>query len=140
MAAYAYPGAAAPGSSEGATGAAGAAGVVGAGQPTPQQVAQEAIAKTLASLTPEQVAGGVVPVADNRRGYLFGTLIGQVCGSLCVGSNYLVSCAFVLLPAQSVFCFFLVAVVFVRYIFLDPRFTLLFRSAFVMCFCLYTHI
>lgn len=91
LAAYAYPGAATPGSSEAATaaaGAGGAAGVAGTGQPTPQQVAQEAIAKTMASLTPEQVAGGVVPVADNRRGYLFGTLIGQVCGFLCVSGVF----------------------------------------------------
>ena len=47
---------------------------------TPQQVAQEAIAKTMAAMQEKQL-DQLQPgqVLDNRRGYLHGNLIGQVC-------------------------------------------------------------
>lgn len=45
-----------------------------AGGLTPQQVAQEAIAKTMAAMEEQQPG----QVFDNRRGYMHGILIGQV--------------------------------------------------------------
>lgn len=47
-----------------------------AGGPTPQQVAQEAIAKTMAAMEQQQQQPG--QLFDNRRGYMHGHLIGQV--------------------------------------------------------------
>ena len=44
---------------------------------TPQQVAQEAIAKTMAAMQQQLPPGHVF---DNRRGYLHGNLIGEVRG------------------------------------------------------------
>lgn len=47
-------------------------------QLTPQQVAQEAIAKTMASMAAQQPTQ-----QENRRGYLYGTLIGEVGRASC---------------------------------------------------------
>ncbi|CAM9158163.1 unnamed protein product [Scytosiphon promiscuus] len=84
LGAYAYPGGTGGGvaAAPAVTAAAGAG--AGAGQQqqpalTPQQVAQEAIAKTMAAMQEsqeQQLQPG--QVLDNRRGYIHGNLIGQM--------------------------------------------------------------